>query len=88
MDLLFSEHEWNHMHWVKCGDCFFNCNMFFAFKMIVTEKLAKYCPEIPVFYSNRCYFWLVLKMAQLVKNLSPQIYLRSKLRDITVYSVK
>lgn len=68
---------------------FFNCILFIAFKIIVTEKLAEYCPVIPVFYSNKCYVWSVLKMAQLIlKILSPKIYLQPKLRHIIVFSIR
>lgn len=94
MEILFSEHEQKHMHWMGVllwmfWVFFFNCILFIAFKIIVTEKLAEYCPVIPVFYSNKCYVWSVLKMAQLIlKILSPKIYLQPKLRHIIVFSIR
>lgn len=85
--LLFPEHEQKH----ELGEGFFVClllfkknsNLFFAFKTTVTGKLAEYCHVIAVFYSNRCYLWLVLKMAHhILKNLILRIYLQSKLMEI------
>lgn len=87
MKLFFPKHEQKH----ELGKGFFVClfllifnsNLFFAFKIIVTGKLAEYFHVIAVFYSNRCYLWLVLKMAHnIMKNLILRIYLQPKLMEI------